>query len=65
MSFNKRARKKSVGKMSNQKEYPKKLTMDQAIDLVIVGRVQKNYGRDWRYFVAWLQKNYEIECPKR
>ncbi len=64
MSLNKRARKKSVGKMSNQKEYPK-LTMDQAIDLVIVGRVQKDSRRDWLYFVAWLQKNYEIECPKR
>ena len=37
MSLNKRIRKKPVGKMSNQKEYPK-LTMDQAIDLVIAGK---------------------------
>ncbi|ASF29969.1 MULTISPECIES: tyrosine-type recombinase/integrase [Bacillus amyloliquefaciens group] len=68
MSLNKRIRKKPVGKMSNQKEYPK-LTMDQAIDLVIAGksaeglrkRTLRDYRRDWRYFVAWLHKNYEIE----
>ena len=54
--------------MSNQKEYPK-LTMDQAIDLVIAGksaeglreRTLKDYRKNWSYFVTWLQKNYEIE----
>ncbi|WP_338449276.1 hypothetical protein R4Z09_24310 [Niallia oryzisoli] len=68
MSLNKRIRKKPVGKMSNQNEYPK-LTMKQAIDLVIAGksaeglreRTLKDYQNDWKYFVSWLQKNYEIE----
>ena len=68
MSLNKRIRKKPIGKMSNQKEYPK-LTTEQAIDLVIAGksaeglreRTLKDYRKDWSYFVTWLQKNYEIE----
>ncbi|MFD1445776.1 tyrosine-type recombinase/integrase [Oceanobacillus profundus] len=68
MPLNKRIRKKPVGKMSNQKEYPK-LTMEQAIDLVIAGksaeglreRTLRDYRNDWKYFVTWLEKNYEIE----
>jgi site-specific recombinase XerD len=68
MSLNKRIRKKTVGKMSNQKEYPT-ITMEQAIDLVIAGksaeglreRTLRDYRKDWGYFVSWLQKNYEIE----
>ncbi|KPB04720.1 tyrosine-type recombinase/integrase [Bacillus sp. CHD6a] len=68
MSLNKRIRKKPVGKLSNQKEYPK-ITMEQAIDLVISGksaeglreRTLRDYKKDWGYFVNWLQKNYEIE----
>lgn len=54
--------------MSNQKEYPK-LTMEQAIDLVIAGksaeglreRTLRDCREDWKYFVAALEKNYEIE----
>ncbi|MGY4788494.1 tyrosine-type recombinase/integrase [Bacillus sp. OHL2] len=68
MSLNKRIRKKPVGKLSNQKEYPK-IIMEQAIDLVISGksaeglreRTLRDYKKDWGYFVNWLQKNYEIE----
>ncbi|MEC2076393.1 tyrosine-type recombinase/integrase [Metabacillus fastidiosus] len=68
MSLNKRVKRKPVGKMANQKEYPK-LTMEQAIDLVMAGksaeglreRTLKDYKKDWGYFVTWLQKNYEIE----
>ena len=68
MSLNKRIRKKPIGKMSNQKEYPK-LTTEQVIDLVMAGksaeglreRTLKDYRKDWSYFVTWLQKNYEIE----
>lgn len=68
MSLNKRMKRKPVGKIANQKEYPK-LTMEQAIDLVISGksaeglreRTLKDYRKDWRYFVNWLEKNYEIE----
>ena len=37
MSLNKQIRKKPIGKMSNQKEYPK-LTVEQAIDLVVAGK---------------------------
>ncbi|MCY7694269.1 hypothetical protein MH109_07770 [Bacillus altitudinis] len=54
MSLNKRIRKKPVGKLSNQKEYPK-ITMEQAIDLVISGmsaeglreRTLRDYKKDW------------------
>ncbi|MFJ8257826.1 hypothetical protein ACIQ4Z_11200 [Peribacillus asahii] len=68
MSLNKRVKRKPVGKMANQKEYPK-LTMEQAIDLVVAGksaeglreRTLKDYRKDWGYFVNWLQKTYEIE----
>jgi integrase/recombinase XerD len=68
MALNKRVKRKPVGKMSNQKEYPK-ITMEQAIDLVIAGksteglreRTLKDYRKDWRYFTNWLEKNYEIE----
>lgn len=68
MVLNKRVKRKPIGKMSNQKEYPK-LTMEQAIDLVIAGksaeglrpRTLKDYRKHWKYFVAWLEKNYEIE----
>nr|WP_308315308.1 tyrosine-type recombinase/integrase [Bacillus sp. UMB0893] len=68
MSLNKRVKWKPVGKMTNQKDYPK-LTMEQAIDLVIAGksaeglreRTLKDYRKDWKYFVTWLQKTYEIE----
>lgn len=68
MSWNKRIRKKPVGKMSNQKEYPK-LTMEQVIDLVIAGkgaeglreRTLRDCRKDWEYFVTGLEKNYEIE----
>lgn len=68
MGLNKRVKRKPVGKMINQKEYPK-LTLEQAIDLVIAGnsaeglreRILKDYRKDWRYFVTWLEKNYEIE----
>lgn len=57
MSLNKRIRKKPIGKMSNQKEYPK-LTTEQ----VIAGksaeglreRTLKDYRKDWSYFVTWL-----------
>jgi integrase/recombinase XerD len=66
--LNKRTKRKSVGKMENQKEYPR-LTMEQAIDLVVAGksaeglreRTLKDYRKDWRYFVKWLEENYEIE----
>ncbi|MGP7816309.1 hypothetical protein [Niallia sp. 01092] len=37
MSLNKRVRKKPVGKMANQKEYPK-LRMEQATGLVMAGK---------------------------
>ena len=68
MSLNKRVKCKPVGKVANQKEYPK-LTMEQAIDLVVEGksaeglreRTLKDYRKDWGYFVNWLQKTYEIE----
>lgn len=68
MLLNKRTKRKPVGKMENQKEYPK-LTLEQAIDLVVAGksaeglreRTLKDYRKDWRYFVNWLQMNYEIE----
>jgi integrase/recombinase XerD len=66
--LNKRTKRKPVGKMENQKEYPR-LTMEQAIDLVVAGksaeglreRTLKDYRKDWRYFVKWLEENYEIE----
>lgn len=49
--------------MSNQKEYPK-LTMEQTIDLVIAGksaeglreRTLRDYRKDWKYFVTWLER---------
>ena len=61
MSLNKRIRKKPIGKMSNQKEYPK-LTTEQVIDQVMAGksaeglreRTLKDYRKDWSYFVTWL-----------
>ncbi|MDC3412372.1 hypothetical protein NC797_00250 [Aquibacillus sp. 3ASR75-11] len=37
MALNKRKKRKLVGKMSNQKQYPK-LTLEQAIDLVVAGK---------------------------
>ncbi|MFC0523886.1 hypothetical protein ACFFGV_09985 [Pontibacillus salicampi] len=37
MSLNKRKKRKPVGKMTNKKEYPK-LTLDQALDMVIAGK---------------------------
>lgn len=53
MSLNKRVKRKPVGKMANQKEYPK-FTMEQAIDLVVAGksaeglreRTLKDYRKD-------------------
>ncbi|SFM38233.1 integrase/recombinase XerD [Gracilibacillus orientalis] len=68
MALNKRKKRKPVGKMSNQKEYPK-LTLEQAIDLVISGksaeglreRTLKDYQKDWGYFVKWLNGHYEVE----
>jgi len=68
MSLSKIDREKPVRKMTNQEGYPK-LTMEQAIDLVIAGksakelgeRTLRDYKKDWQYFVIWLQKNYEIE----
>lgn len=68
MALNKRVKRKPVGKMSNQKEYPI-ITLEQAIDLVIAGKsaeglreqTLKDYRKDWKYFVKWLEINYEIE----
>ena len=41
MSLNKRIRKKPIGKMSNQKEYPK-LTTEQVIDQSWQERVRRD-----------------------
>ncbi|MFN7251813.1 MAG: tyrosine-type recombinase/integrase [Anaerobacillus sp.] len=68
MSLNKRVKRKPVGRITDETEYPK-LTMEQAIDLVVAGksaeglreRTLRDYRKDWRYFVTWLQKNYEVE----
>lgn len=64
----KKRKRTAVGKMSNQKSYPK-ITFEQAIDLVISGksaeglreRTLVGYQKDWGYFVQWLKENYEIE----
>ncbi len=45
------------------------MTMERAIDLVIVGksaeglreRTSRDYRNDWKYLVKWLLNNYEIE----
>ncbi|WP_175990475.1 tyrosine-type recombinase/integrase [Bacillus sp. Marseille-Q1617] len=68
MTLKKRKRKKPVGKMSNQKEYPQ-LTLEQAVDLVISGkmaeglreRTLRDYQKDWNYFRKWLNEHYEVE----
>ncbi|KOO47747.1 tyrosine-type recombinase/integrase [Viridibacillus arvi] len=67
MGLNMRKIRKPVKRMENLKEYPE-LTFEQAIDLVIAGkkaeglreRTLKDYEKNWRYFVDWLQQNYEI-----
>jgi integrase/recombinase XerD len=68
MGLNKRSRRKPVGKMTNQKDYPR-LTLEQAIDLVIAGKsaeglrekTLRDYKKTWGYFVKWLEIHYEIE----
>lgn len=68
MTLNKRVKRKPIGKMSNQKEYPE-ITIEQAIDLVISGksaeglreRTLRDYRKDWGYFVTWLQNSFCIK----
>jgi integrase/recombinase XerD len=69
MTLNKRVKRKPVGKLTNQREYLK-LTMEQAIDLVVAGksaeglreRTLKVYRKDWRYFV--YPEAIVIEAPE-
>ncbi len=64
----KKRKRTAVGKMAMEKDYPK-ISFEQAIDLVVSDksaegvrpRTLKDYKNNWRYFVNWLVKNYEIE----
>ncbi|WP_077624957.1 tyrosine-type recombinase/integrase [Sediminibacillus massiliensis] len=61
-------RKRVTGLANPKKEYPK-LTLQQAIDIVVSGkrtegareRTIRDYVKMWGYFTKWLNDNYEIE----
>jgi integrase/recombinase XerD len=68
LALKRKQKRTPVGKLIDNKEYPK-LTLVQAIDLVISAKMAEglrertlfDYEQQWKYFVNWLNENYEIE----